>query len=59
MDNLNRKRKDDSMVKQLREDCAHTSRPLNSANQDLIETNQAPSKKPLFKPLQKEVNKHG
>ena len=59
MDNLNRKHNGDSMVKQLREDCAHTSRPLNSANQDLIETNQAPSKKPLFKPLQMEVNKHG
>jgi hypothetical protein len=59
MDNLNREHKGGSMFKQLRDDCAQTSRPLNSASQNLIEPNRAPSKEPLFKPLQMEVDKHG
>ena len=59
MDSLKRKHKEDPVLNQLRNEAAQTSRPFDSASQDLTETNQALSKEPLFKPLQMEVNKHG
>ena len=57
MNNL-REHKDDPLLNQMSDDAPQTSRPHNSASQDLIEKNQTRNQKPLFKP-QKEVNEHG